>query len=67
MAEECIVNAKFIMPSFSIFSSELGQEQIFVNQVKKFKQDKLIAILSGIPLFLLAYHKEAFWDEMIND
>lgn len=43
-----------------------NQKELLENQLKKYAVDGKIAIISSVPLALLEYFKEEFWDKMIS-
>jgi len=63
----CIIHSSFRIPTYNVFSNSLGQQAIFQKQYDKFAPDNLVPILSSMPLFLLEYKKEEFWNEMIRN
>jgi hypothetical protein len=58
----CIVNGEYILASYRDFRTELTQKHIFNAECEKHIPYGRIALLSGVPLFLLEYYQENFYD-----
>ena len=58
----CIVSSMYEVPSYLFFANALGQSQLFSHQLDKYIAYGKVAVISSIPLFLLEYHKEEFWN-----
>ncbi len=62
-----IVNNRDRLPIYRCFINELTQIRIYEEQLRKFvRLNRLVGVLNSVPLFLLEYFKEEFWDEIIS-
>lgn len=59
----CIINGFHEKPEYLIFQS-FNQKMIFENQLSKFIPQKRIAVLSGIPLFIVDYFGEKLYETL---
>lgn len=63
----CVIFGTYSVPaSRSYFINEMGQPQIFENQMKVFTPKNIVAVLSPFPLFLLEYFGPTFWNKMVG-
>ena len=53
--------------TYAYFIHNLGQEKIYAYQKQNYIQNGgLLCILNSVPLFLLEYYKEDFWDRVTD-
>jgi len=57
----CIINDLCEKPEYPVFL-EINQQKIFQNQLEKFIPQKRIAVLSGIPLFVVDYFGKELYE-----
>lgn len=59
----CIVSSSFNIPSYNNYKDKINQSSIFENQFKKFiEKNQLIAVLGGIPFFIIDYFGENLYN-----
>ncbi len=64
----CIVSHTYHIPEFLNYRKKIDQLGIYKNQKMKYIDLRgEIAILNAVPLFLLDYFKEDFWQEMLHN
>ena len=62
-----IVQKQNTIPTYRCFIYQLTQNMIYQSQIEQFVLPKQeICVLNSIPLFLLEYFEETFWNEMYN-
>lgn len=59
----CIINGSLKKPEYLVFQG-FNQKIIFGNQLSKFIPQKRIAVLSGIPLFIVDYFGEKLYETL---
>lgn len=53
--------------TYDYFVHHLGQENLYLHQKKKYiNNGHLLCILNSVPLFLLEYYQEDFWDQVVS-
>lgn len=61
-----IVNYKDEIPTYHYFIHELTQGHIYKAQLEKYvRLNKAVGVLNGVPLFLLEYFDEIFWNNIM--
>lgn len=61
----CIVSSLFVFPSYKGYKEIISQAKIFQSQVNKFIDvDKTVAVLSGVPFFLIDYFGEGLFEKI---
>lgn len=62
-----IINSKDEIPTYHYFIHKLTQRHIYKAQLEKYvRLNNAVGVLNGVPLFLLEYFDESFWDNVVN-
>lgn len=62
-----IVNFKDKIPTYNYFLKELTQQKIYKAQLKNFiLLNKMVGVVNSVPLFLLEYFDEDFWNQIMQ-
>ena len=55
----------YTIPDRDVFKNQLSQKEIYLAQQHKFISKGKVAILSSVPLFLLEYKNDQFWNDYV--
>ena len=62
----CLINKVFTIPNYYKIFEDLTQMNILVNQNELCIKDSKVMILNSIPLFLVEYYGESYYEELID-